>query len=110
MSAAEQADTEKIYVTADAQGKGYSQVSEILTLFYDETDAEYFQGKKNDDHGKDLLPYRQRFAYVSMSSDVVARSQNEDVAYVILKSDVNYFDSTKYNIIQFGNFCAVVPR
>ena len=45
-----------------------------------------------------------------MSSDVVARSQNEDVAYVILKSDVNYFDSTKYNIIQFGNFCAVVPR
>ncbi len=41
-----QADTEKIYVTADAQGKGYSQVSEILTLFYDETDAEYFQGKK----------------------------------------------------------------
>ena len=51
-SAAEQADTEKIYVTADAQGKGYSQVSEILTLFYDETDAEYFQGKKNDDHGK----------------------------------------------------------
>ena len=110
LSAAEQADTEKIYVTADAQGKGYSQVSEILTLFYDETDAEYFQGKKNDDHGKELLPYRQRFTYVSMSSDVVARSQNEDAAYVILKSDVNYFDSTKYNIIQFGNFCAVVPR
>ena len=45
-----------------------------------------------------------------MSSDVVARSQNEDAAYVILKSDVNYFDITKYNIIQFGNFCAVVPR
>ena len=30
-----------------------------------------------------------------MSSDVAARSQNEDAAYVILKSDVNYLGQHK---------------
>ncbi len=110
LAAAEESGAEKIYVTADAQGKGYSNVSEILTLFYDKTDAEYFQGKTNEDHGKRLLPYKQRFTYVSMSPQVAAASQNEDAAYVILQSDKGCFDQSKYNITQYGRFCAVTKK
>lgn len=104
------AETEKVYVTADAQGKGYTGTSEILTQFYDKTDAEYFQGKTNENNGKDLLPYKERFKYVSMSPDIVQRAENEDAAFVIMKSDKQYFDNTLYDIEEFGNFCAVIKN
>lgn len=108
--AAESTGAEKIYVTADAQGKGYWNVSEILTLFYDQTDAEYFQGKKDEQHGENLLPYKQRFTYVSMSQSVVNNSQSQNAAYVILKSDEQYFDKSIYDIVRYGNFCAVMRK
>lgn len=108
--AAEDTGAERIYVTADAQGKGYWNVSEILTMFYDRTDAEYFQGKKNEQDGEQLLPYKQRFTYVSMSRDVVSKSENQDAAYVILKSDEQYFDKTKFDITEYGNFAAVKKK
>lgn len=108
--AAEDTGAERIYVTADAQGKGYWNVSEIMTMFYDRTDAEYFQGKKNEQDGKQLLPYKQRFTYVSMSRDVVSKSENQDAAYVILKSDEQYFDKTKFDITEYGNFAAVKKK
>ncbi len=110
LAEAEESGADKIYVTADAQGKGYSNVSEILTMFYDKTDAEYFQGKTNEDHGKRLLPYKQRFTYVSMSPQVVSASQNEDAAYLIMASDRTYFDQSKYNITPHGNFCSVTKK
>ncbi len=110
LAAAESTGAEKIYVTADAQGKGYWNVSEILTMFYDQTDAEYFQGKKDEQHGENLLPYKQRFTYVSMSQSVADSSKNQDAAYVILKSDEPYFDKTMYDITQYGNFCAVTRK
>lgn len=108
--AAEKADPEKIYVTADAQGKGYVGTSEILTQFYDQTDAMYFQGKTNVQKGEQFLPYKQRFKYVSMSEDVVANSKNENAAYVIMKTDEHYFNGSDYEITNFGRFSAVVKR
>ncbi len=110
LAVAEKSEADKLYITADAQGKGYANVSEILTMFYDKTDAEYFQGKTNVNNGKELLPYKQRFTYVSMSSDVAKRGASENAAFVIMARDSQYFDRTQYNIIQFGNFCAVVRR
>lgn len=110
LAAAEASGAEKIYVTADAQAKGYWNVSEILTLFHDKTDAEYFQGKKNESNGQMFLPYSERFTYVSMSSEVVEGSCNEDAAYVILNTDREFFDENRYEIIQYGGFCAVTEK
>lgn len=103
-------DAEKIYITADTMMKNSVGTSEILTLFYDKTDAEYFQGKKNENNGRKLLPYKQRFTYVSMSPQVVASSRNQNAAYVILDSDKKYFDKSKFYITEYGGFCAVVPK
>lgn len=107
---AKAAGTDKIYITADAQIKGRPEVSEILTLFYDKTDAEYFQGKTNQSNGKNYLPYKERFSYVSMDSSVVEQSTHEDVAYVVLDTDTPLFDTNKYTITSYGKFCAVVKK
>lgn len=107
---AQKAGTDKIFVTADAQGKGYWNVSEILTMFYDKTDAMYFQGKTNEEHGKQLLPYKERFRYESVTPEIVSETKNEDMAYVIMQSDSQYFNADEYIITTFGNFCSVVKR
>jgi len=101
---------ETIYVTADAQGKGYRQVSEILTQFYDKTDAEYFQGKTNINNGEELLPYKQRFTFVSMSESVVRQGNSNNAAYVIMTTDLPLFDTENYTIKQYGRFCSVVEK
>lgn len=108
--AAKESGAEKIYVTADAQAKGYGNVSEILTLFYDKTDAEYFQGKKDKSNGQKLLPYKERFIYASMSEGIIEESVNEDASYVILNADRELFDEKQYEILQCGNFCAVIKK
>lgn len=110
LQAAEESGSQRIYVTADAQGTGYWQTSEILTLFYDKTDAEYFQGKTNSQHGQELWPYNQRFVYVSMSEEVAEQTVQEDAAYVIREADKVYFDSDIYEIKQFDGYCAVIKR
>lgn len=107
---AKEADTDIIYVTADAQGRGYRGTSEIITQFYDQTDALYSQGKTNEQDGKQLLPYNQRFKYVSMSETVVSNSISEDAAYVIMRNDQHFFDESSYEIINFGSFSAVIKK
>ena len=110
LKTAEASGAEKIYVTADAQGKGYWNVSEILTMFYDETDAKYFQGETNMNNGEELLTYSERFIYESMDQGIVSRASDEDAAFVILKSDEKYFDSDEYTITEYGNFCSAVKK
>ena len=60
-------DCERIVITPDVQFTGSRQVSEILTLYELDIDAEYFQGKTNEP-----LPYRERFAYRNLSPEDLA--------------------------------------
>ncbi len=110
LAEAESSGAERIYVTADAQGKGYSATSEILTLFYDKTDSKYFIGKTNEQHGKELLPYDQRFIYESITSSSAARGAREDAAFVAMRSDAAYFDPDEFTITFHGNFCSAVKK
>lgn len=106
--AAKDTGAERIYITADTQYEGSRNVSEILTLFYDETDAGYFQGKKNSEHGAELLPYSERFVYVSMDDQIAAQARGENAALVIRASDAQYF-SSGYTVTAFGDYCAAIP-
>lgn len=107
---AEESGAQKIYVTADIQAKDRGYVSEIMVMFYDQTDAEYYQGKKNENHGETMLPYKERFIYTSMSPEVVSESQGQDAAYVIMESDREFFDESVFEITPFGKYCAVVRK
>jgi hypothetical protein len=106
---AEESGAEHIYVTADAQAKGYWNVSEILTLFYDETDAVYFQGKSNENHGEQLLPYYERFRYTSMGENTGATAP-ESTAFVIRNADIPFFPKEEYNFSFHGDFVCVTKK
>lgn len=110
ISAAEDSGADRIYVSADLQYKGYYNVSEILTLFYDGTDAHYLQGLTNEDHGKTLLPYRERFHYLSLSSELIEETKDSSAAYVGTASDAALFDPEEFDIIISGDYCAAVRK
>lgn len=94
-------DADKLYITADSQYVGSSNVSEILTLFYHETDAEYYQGKT--DNGE--VPFKDKYTFASISN--ININPNENAEYVITANDIQYFDAGLYDFEQFGNYYAV---
>ena len=79
-------------------------------MFYDGTDALYYQGKTNINHNKECLPYHERFIYESISADTLTRSKSENAAYVILNSDKLYFNADEYTMTDFGKYTAVVKK
>lgn len=94
---------EKIYITADSQSEGSSAVSEILTLFYHETDALYYQGKS-----KDKIPFDEKYTFKSIKD--IQIDPGEDAVYVITQNDLGYFDDSKYNFEKFGSYYTVTPK
>ena len=110
ISAAEDSGADRLYISADLQYKGYYNVSEILTLFYDGTDARYFQGLTNEDHGKTLLPYRERFHYLSLSPELIEETKDSSAAYVGTVSDAALFDPAEFDVIISGDYCAAVRK
>lgn len=110
LAAAEQTGREKIYVTADTQFEGSANVSEILTLFYDETDAGYFQGETELNGGKEQLPYAERFTYLSFTAETAARALADGAACVIRADDRSFFDADDFEITQYGDYCMAEAR
>lgn len=110
IAAAEDSGADRLYISADLQYKGSYNVSEILTLFYDGTDAHYFQGLTNEDHGKTLLPYRERFHYLSLTRELIEETKDSSAAYVGLISDAALFDPEEFDIIISGDYCAAVRK
>lgn len=96
-------DAEKIYITADSQYEGSSAVSEILTLFYHETDALYYQGKSNDE-----IPFGEKYTFKSIKD--IQIDPDEDAVYIITQNDLGYFDDSIYNLEKFGSYYAVTPK
>ena len=95
-------DADKIYITADSQYEGSRNVSEILTLFCHETDAEYYQGKKTDADGK---TFNEKYVFQSIKN--IDIDPNEDAVYVVTADDLRYFDESKYDFESFGRYYTV---
>ena len=56
-------DFDRLIITPDTQFTGSRQVSEILTLFALDLDAEYYRGEKSAP-----IPYRERFSYRNLTA------------------------------------------
>lgn len=110
IAAAEDSGADRLYISAGLQYKGYYNVSEILTLFYDGTDAHYFQGLTDEDHGKTLLPYRERFHYLSLSPELIEETKDSSAAYVGTASDAELFDPEEFDVVISGDYCAAVRK
>ena len=83
-------DAEKIYISADAQYKGYGHVSEILTLFYLDIDAHSYQSPE----------FHERFSFRIPDMPDPA----EDAAYVLARDDLPRFDGNQFRISDYGKF------
>ena len=98
VSEVKDSDAQRFYITADSQYEGASAVSEILTLFYHDIDAEYFQSEEfhND--------------YVFDSIKNITIDPNEDAVYVVTANDMQYFDLTRFDYKQFGYYYVVKSK
>lgn len=105
LCAVKDSGAERFYITADSQYEGARHVSEILTLFWHEVDAEYYQGKTTP---SGELPYREKYTYESITASSVDRSEN--AAYVVTYPDLAYFPQELYDLQPFGYYYAVTKR
>lgn len=99
---------ETIYITNYSQSPGARGVSEILTLFHHQIDAQYFQGKSNMQNGQELNPYRERYVYTNLNTQFI--NPHKKAVYIANNNELHYFDSKKFEIHKFNQFSAIYPR
>ncbi len=90
--------SDKVYITADSQYEGASNVSEILTLFYQDIDAEYYRSQE----------FKNKYTFESIKNIKV--NPNENAVYVVTKEDVRDFNPNNYEFKQFGSYYAVTKK
>lgn len=96
VTAAAEPDADRIYITADSQYKGYSHVSEILTLFYHDIDAEYYRSPSFSEKYKFSIPPEP--------------DESENAVYVVRDYELDRFDHDDYDFRQFGRFYTVKQK
>lgn len=97
LSSLKESDAEKIYITATNR-----KVSEILTLFWCDIDAQYFQGKTTPEG---MLPYSERYQFHEPGELTV--DIEEDAEYLIDAGELELFDADAYTWEQFGGYYVV---
>ena len=105
-------EVDKYYVTSESQFKTSSDVSEILTLWYHEIDAEYYQGLTNEMDGVSYLPYNGRYIYSNIAPEDILPEEN--AAYLVTHDEKQFFDKNLYNFMDFRgwqvNYCVVTKK
>lgn len=91
-------------ITPDSQYQGSQNVSEILTLFALQLDAEYYQGEEK----AGVVPYKEKFYYYNASQ--IERNPEQSIAYVISNNELGLFSEADYQITTHDNFSSVIPK
>lgn len=100
----ENSDCQVYCITPDSQYQGSTNVSEILTLFALDIDAEYYQGKEK----AGVAPYKARFYYCNASQTQL--NPEAPIAYVVTNNELSLFSEEEYTIRQYDNFSSVIPN
>lgn len=99
----EESSCEVYCVTPHSQYSGSWNVSEILTLFAHDVDAEFYQGKTKDDG----LAYNEKYYYCNANQ--VTPDPTQSMAFVITNTDLGLFSAGSWHIETHGNFSSVIP-
>lgn len=103
LSSVKESDAEKIYITI--AGNQNKAVCEILTLFWCEIDAEYFQGKAIPEG---QLPYSEKYVYHGINEIMVDPVENN--AYIVVGEELELFDEEEFVWEQFGDYYKVTKK
>lgn len=94
------------YITPDTQYEGSAGVSEILTMFAQQIDAGYFQGKTNRFMGN-TISYRDRYHFCNPSEEEITSGQF--AAYVIKEDRKSEFPLEEFSVTEFGDYLVLIP-
>lgn len=104
---AEQTNRDELYITQSTLG------SQILTMFYTEMDAEYFQGKGGalKENGEKMLDYEQRYHFVNYRHGNVPLHK-ENAVYIFSVNEKLFFDRAEgeYEFTMFGEYGVAVLK
>lgn len=104
LRAVEYADGEgfdRLIITPDVQYEGSRQVSEILTLYALQIDAEYFRGET------DAIPaYRDRYRYRNLTAEDLAAPQ-ENTAWVMKAGALPADLPRGWTLLDFGDYAVL---
>ena len=103
----EDMDYDKCYITPDTQYEGSVNVSEILTMFGLDIDAEYFQGKTNEFGGKSI-PYHERYIFSNPTENKPAL--DDKVIYIIRSSAYNNYDFSEWVVDDFDDYYVITAE
>lgn len=103
---AKKLDCDYYYITPDTQYEGAWNVTEVLTMFVFDIDAEYYQGKTNIWGSKEIA-YWDRFRYGNPPEDQVMYIEN--TAYVIRSALQDHFPREQFSVTLFGDYAVAVP-
>lgn len=108
LEAAEQTEADIIYVTNRTQFENSDHVSEILTLFHSDIDAQYYMGTADASGSDDnaLLPFRERYRFMSFgqSFDI-----DTDAVYVISMYEADRFSPEEFEIVVYDGYALAIP-
>lgn len=104
-------DYDTVYITESVPSGESQVVTQILTMFYLGIDSKYYRGEKEieDNDGNVLLPYAERYQYVSFAGFQID-PEEKNVVYVFRDNEAEFFDPDKFEIKTFGSYGAAVPK
>ncbi len=97
-------DYDVMYVSSHVGWFKNWMISEILTQYICELDAHYCQGLTNETGGRKLLPYRERYRFVSMEHTT---TYDATAIYIMHRSEYDTLTAPNDVILQKGDFVAV---
>jgi len=95
VTAVKDLDTDEYYITPDSQAKGYGHVSEILTLFYHQIDAEYYRSPE----------FYEKYHFRNPGIEI----PDSNAVYVIPAEYADLFENSDFVLTEYGRFFTAVP-
>lgn len=106
-AADEKEEYEKLYITGHMDWQYNLSMAEILTQYACEIDAAYYQEKTNNNGGRELLPYSERYHYINLDYEQKAES---DGLYLVHVSELEKVPFEYRMLEESGNYCLLVPN
>lgn len=97
-------ESDRYYIALASEYDEAANCAEILTLYAQKVDSQYFQGKTDKFIGHEIA-YKERYRYRIPSDEEI--SQDIDTVYVLRNNQRERFDEKEYTIKEYGGFLLI---
>lgn len=97
-------ESDRYYIALASEYDEAANCAEILTLYAQKMDSQYFQGKTDKFMGHEIA-YKERYYYRIPSDEEI--SQDINTVYVLRNNQRERFDEKEYTIKEYGEFLLI---